>query len=208
MKYFLYTFLFTGFIINILNIFKYYSNVKNIDKFEKLVVKLKENILKDKNSSEINKILYEIFENYETYINSNINFSFYPNFSLNQNIIVTAHWIANFRRYAYNSCLIDKFSKETEYSFEKLIEYMQLTLDECHISKGKNRYAIRESYINFIPIFYFKNCFEFFVSQLPFKNKEISQVTNWWINFINIITVFSGIVTIVGFFLQFFIIKS
>lgn len=207
MKYFLYIFLFLGFIINFFNSIEYFVNIKNIIHFEKLVSELKETISTNKDSNKVNKLFYEILETYEIYINSNINFVFYPNLVLKQNLLVTAHWTANFRRYFCSKYLVNDFSKNEEYTFEKLLEYMQLTLDECHISKGKNRYAIRKSLVNFIPLFYFRNCIDFFISQFPVGDEEVPQKNNRWVNFAEIISILANVATLTPFIFSLFGIK-
>lgn len=195
MKCTLYSFFIFGFLINIFNLFKYYFNNRNINKFQKLIVALKKELIHNKHSEKINEYYCEVLKLYETYINSNINLSYYPDWILNQNIVVTPHWVANFTKYTRKTSYLEK---SEYYSFDKLLELIDLTINECHISYGKNRYAIIKTFVNFIPIFYFRNCFDFFVQQFSIFDKEIPKEKNWWITLIEVTTVIANMIGIIS----------
>lgn len=199
MKYLLYIFLLSGFIIAIIDIIKYKYYLHTINEFEKHILIFK-SIISDENIniSKVDELLKLLLEKYPFYIRSNIEIVYVPNYFLNKNILITSHWLFN----------TDKYLNDVPgYSFDEFLNYINNTLKECSLSRGKNKVEVNKSYIKLIPIFYFRNCIEFFINQFSARNKEITQETNRWINFVDVISVFSGIVTIAGFFLQFFISK-
>ena len=196
MKYFVILFLFTGLIIAITDIIKYKYNLYVINNFEKLVLDFKIVISQENiNMSEADKILKLLLKEYPFYSNSNIQIVFVPDYALKQNILITSHWLFNADKYFKNS---------SGYPFIKLLEYVDNTLKECALSKGNNRFEIHKSYLELIPIYYFRNCFNFVISQFPISKEKVIQNKNWWINFSEIISVLAGIVALVDFMIRFF----
>ena len=196
MKYFIILFLLTGFIIAIMDIVKYHYFLYIINDFEKIVLKLK-TVVSDKNIElkKVNQLLTLLLEKYQIYIKSNINAVYKYDIDFKKEIFVTSCWIFEADKFLNNSF---------GYSFEKFIEYIDNTLKECKLSKGNNRFEIINSYIKLIPIFYFSNCFNFIFRQFSIRNEKVIQNKNRWVNLIEVISVFSGIVTIVDFFIKFF----
>lgn len=196
MEYFLILFLLTGFIIALMDIVKYYYFLYIINNFEKTVLEFK-TVVSDKNIEikKVNQLLTILLEKYQIYIKSNINAVYKYDINFKKEIFVTSCWIFEANKYLNNL---------SGYSFEKFLEYIDDTLKECKLSKGNNRFEVINSYIKLIPIFYFSNCFNFVFRQLSIRNEKVTQDKNRWLNFIEIISVFSGIVTIVDFFIKIF----
>ncbi len=173
MFYFVFLFLITGFIIGLLDIFKYKLYLKNINTFKKEVLNLKKILLENPiNTEKMNLVLNEILEKYQNYINSDVDIVFVPDYFLKMNILITSHWMNN----------LGKYLKDTAgYPFETLLEYIDFTLNECAMAKGKNLYSLRKAYINMIPFYYFGNCFNFLISQFSIRDKKITEKHGIWL---------------------------
>lgn len=196
MRYFLIIFLIIGFVISVMDIIKYNYFLRTINDFEKNVLDFKNLVTQENiNMEEVNKLLTVLSEKYPFYSNSNIQFLFFPDYIRNQTTFLTSYWLFNASKF---------FQDIPGYHFKTFLEYIDNTLQECAASRGQNKLEVYNAYIGLIPIFYFHNCFKFITKQIPISNGIIPHKQKWWIKFIEIVSVLSGMVTIIQFFINFF----
>lgn len=188
-------FLLTGFIVSIYNIFIYQSNIKNIEKFKKLLFELK-NILETDpfNIEKVNPILSKLLKEHCIYRDSNLDYSFYYEALVNSEVWHTGFWLANIYYF---------LSDSPKYPFKELQKKICISMNECDVSIGLNLLLLKKSKVGILPIFYFNNIIFAIKSAMISKNSFISTKTqSRTISFFDITALLANIIAISVFILN------